>query len=575
MAKKKDEKQEEQNEETESNTPKSVEILRMYAENPNISYKEIAQATGASENYVAKVIWRYRQKIKEKPPEELQPLDEMEYLRRIIASTWATNKAELIISLFQDHDPNDLRILYNLLNKAQCPKTAAELIIYSWAKHRHIPPERVKEMFKDNKSMLRTFRQLGYFEDVEDEEEEEEEEKSKKEEEPESIEQMVEEIKREKLKELKRRLEELRLEKEMREMERQLKELETKDEPVDMDFKWDEGPAFTEPVAPQPVTRKVVRPTINPVTGEVLRDENGNIIFETIEEPVNGPAAANPQDDMMRWMLAMQQTKKEDPEKELLKKELEELKRKIEEEERRKKEEEERKRYEEQIRQMQEQMQKFQEQVMQMIQQLQQNTQNSAQKTFEQELLLKLLSEKDKVPPEVMQIIQEEREIIKKLQERPKDDEEKKLLMQQIDELKKTLEKKEMEEMFGKYNQVINALYQKIESLEKEMSKKTALSDEKYKVDKIIEMDQQRLATTKEMIKETTQSIIEPTIKMIFESQKQQDMWNKYMMLLQEEQRRGLPPGTLTDRFFGSTKVTEDEKRKLLEKIDKEMQGGA
>ena len=578
MAKKNDKSASDQDgENNEVVTTKVEQILKMHQEHPEYSYREIARRLNTTESYVSNVISRHL-KGKGSSSKDFEPLDELDYLRKIILSTWGNQqKAELIISLFRDHDPNNLKILYSLLNKAQCPKTAQELIIYSWAKHRHISPEEIKEIFKNNKSMLRTFKELGYFEGEEEEELEDliETEKKKKEEESEDIEDILQELKKERLKELKKKLEELRLKKELRELEKQLGEYEddTKEESFDFGGKDEFFDAGFEP--PKPVMRKVIRPAINPVTGEILRDDKGNIIFETVEEPVDGSVPANQMDDMMRWMMALQQTKKEDPEKELLKKELEELKRKMEEEERRRKEEEERRRYEEQIKAMQEQMQKFQEQVMQMIQTLQEKNKNSGQKSFEQELLLKLLEDKGKVPPEVMRIIQEEQEIIKKLQEKPKDDTEKKELMKQIEELRKTLEKKEMEAIFSKYNQYINGLYQKIEQLEKEMSNKTAMSDEKYKIDKIISMDKERLNVTKEMIDKTTENILNPAMKMTLEHLRQQDMWNRYMMLLQEEQRRGLPPGTLIDRFLGVPKVTEDEKKKLLERIDEEMKQGA
>ncbi len=575
MAKKKEEKEDVVDENSEGpEGQKYAEILKVYAENPGITYKEIAKKVGTTEKYVGNVMSKYLSKIKSKPPEELQPLDEMEYLRRIIASTWTTSKAELIISLFQDHDPNDLRILHNLLNKAQCPKTSAELIIYSWAKHRHVAADRVKEMFKHNKSLLHTFRELGYFEDLEDEDDTDEDGKPKKEEEEEDVSDILEDLKKEKLKELKKKLEELRLKKEMKEIEKQLNEYDDYNKGDSFEFD-DKDMAFDmQPMAPPTVMRKVVRPAINPVTGEILRDDNGNIVFETVEEPVDGRGNGGGMDDTMRWMLAMQQTKKEDPEKELLKKEIEELKRKMEEEEKRKKEEEERRRYEEQIKQMQEQMQKFQEQVMQTIQAIQQQNNNSTQESFEQKLLLKLMEDRDKVPPEVMQVIQEEREIIKKLQEQPKTDSEKEMLVKQIEELKNTLEKKERDEMFNKYNQYINALYAKIENMEKTISNKSALSDEKYKIDKVIEMDKSRANLVENSLKEAREGFLEPLIKVSMEQIRQQDMWNKYMMLLQEEQRRGLPPGTLIDKFFGTPKVSEDEKKKILERIDKELGTG-
>lgn len=575
MSKKEGKKDEEEIEETtESPKTKVEQILKLYQENPSMSYKEIAKKVKTTEGYVANVIFRHYKNMKGNVPTELEPLDELEYLRRIIMATWGNQqKADLIISLFKDHDPNNLKILYSLLNKAQCPKTAQELIIYSWAKHRHIPADEIKEMFKNNKSILRTFRELGYFEeeDFEEDEDEDVSNKSSKKEDD-NLEDLLEELKKEKLKALKKRLEELRLKKELQELERQLNEYEEKEREEEFDFGDHEELWRQPPPAPQPVTRKVVRPAINPVTGEVLRDENGNIIFETVEEPVDGSAQVNPMDDMMRWMLALQQqNKKEDPEKELLRKELEELKRKMEEEEKRRREEEERRKYDERINALQEEMQEFRKQIVQMIEALKNEKTKSNQQSFERELLLKLLEDKNKIPPEVERIIEEEREIIKKLQEQPKTDEEKKLLLKKIDELEKKLEKREIEEMFGKYNQYINALYQQINELRKDISKKNMMSDEKYKIDKIIEMDKGRLEMTEKMVERTTESILGPAIKIALENVRQQDMWNKYMMLLQEEQRRNLPPGTLIDKFFGAPRVTEDEKRELLSKIDEEM----
>jgi len=561
--------------EKERDTTKAQQIIKIYQENPNLKPEEIAKKAGASKDHVRRVLREYKKEM-EQPPAELEPLDEMEYLRKIIASSWGrSDKAELVVNLFQDYDPNNLKILYNLLNKAQCPKTASELIIFSWAKHRHISPERVKEMFKNNKSMLRTFKEMGYFdESVDIEEEEEEEEEEKKEEEKIDVSSVLEDLRKEKIMELKRKLDELRLKKELSELEKQLSTYEEQSNPKEEEIFWEESKGEENFTPSQPLVRKVVRPAINPVTGEVLRDDKGNIIFETVEEPVSGTVPQTGMDDnMMRWILALQSNKKEDPEKELLKKEIEELKKKIEESERKRAEEEEKRRYEEQIKQLQNQLQQFQQQVLQQISELEKNRENEGKKSFLEELFIKMLDERGKIPPEVQKIIDEEREIIKKLSEKPKTDEEKQTLLKEIEELKKTLEKKQYDEMLKQYGQYINALYKKIENLEKNISLKNNLSDEKYKIDKIVEMDKERASIIRDIIKDSREGLIEPALRTALEAMRQQDLMNRYMMLAQEEVRRGLPPGTLTDRLLATPKVTEEEKRKILEKIDKELEG--
>ena len=574
MAKKKEsDKDEMETGDSNIESQKYADILKAYADNPGMTYKEIAKMVGTSEKYVANIMSRYLSKIKSKPPEELKPIDEMEYLRRIIASTWTTTKAELIISLFQDHDPNDLRILKSLLNKAQCPKTSAELIIYSWARHRHVDAERVKEMFKHDNSLLHTFKELGYFEDIEDDTDDNTKKDENKEDDTEDIKDMLNYLKKERLKELKNKLERLQLEKEMKEMEKQLEEYEDKGK--EDYFKMDEGDLNFDmnQMPSQPIMRKVVRPAINPINGEIVRDDKGNIVFETVEEPLNGALSTNSQDDTMRWIMAMQQTNKVDPEKESLKKELEDIKNRLLENEKKKQEEEERRRYEEQIKEMREQMQKLKEDMMNQISELSKNKDNDGKNSFEHELLMMLMKDRNTIPPEVMKVIEDEKALIRQLQDKPKTDEDKKELEKKIDEMKALLDKKERDEMFGKYNQYINALYSKIENLEKNITNKTALSDEKYKIDKVIEMDKSRAGLIENSMKEAREGFLEPLIKISMDQVRQQDMWNKYMMLLQEEQRRGLAPGTLIDKFFGSPRISEDEKNKLLEKIDKELAG--